>query len=231
LLGTQVKIYRAPNDPTVNLQPADTAFAPLTTISIAYNSSLSKYSDATGSNAYWYKFTYYDPDTSTETDLADSKSVRGGGSGNYTTLDAIRQEAGFIGAPFISDVTIAEKRAAAEDEINGTLHEIYPVPFAAPVNAFIASIATRLAAGLLLLEEYPEATAASGVSGQAKVDDARLDLDRLILKEVVLTDATGTSTALPGSTGGVSGWPDDSTTDAPRLFHMSDIQGYYGRQF
>jgi hypothetical protein len=236
LLGTVVRIYRAPN--VTGLQPDDTTFSLLTPVSIRYAKENTTYTDPIGSDAYWYKFTYYNPTTSEETNLADSKAVRGGGAGHYTTVDAVRHEAGFDSAPYITDAMIFAKLQAAQDEINGTLHDIYQVPFTVPINAFITDICTRLAAGLLLLEQYGQFVTQNTNNGQSKVDDARLDLDRIVIKEVVLTDAVGMSMAEAGSSGGISSWPNATTeyTDgdqggAPRLFRMSDIQGYYGRKF
>lgn len=251
LFGDKIIVYRAAN--STGLQPADTDFAVLDTISIQPDQAYTRYTDADGSSSYWYKFTYKNSASLSETNLADSKAVRGGGAGDYCSIAAIREEAGFKTANFITDEMIDVKRQAAQDEINGTLHGFYVVPFQVPVNQFITDICRRLAAGLLLLEQYGEINNTETSSGKSKRDGARADLAALAEKQKVLTDQTGQSLALPGATGGISGWP-NSTTDAtarsgggaPRLFRMGDIQGqpastdsdgntagnaYYGRKW
>lgn len=251
LFGDKIVVYRAAN--ATGIQPADTEFAVIDTISIQADQAYTRYTDATGSSGYWYKFTYKNSSSLSESNLADSKAVRGGGTGDYCSIAAIREEAGFKFANFITDEMIDVKRQAAQDEINGTLHGFYVVPFQVPINQFITDICRRLAAGLLLLEQYGEINTTETSSGKSKRDGARADLAALAEKQKVLTDQTGQSLALPGATGGISGWPNASTDStarssggAPRLFRMGDIQGapmandsdgipqgnlYYGRKW
>lgn len=245
LFGNKIKVYRAPN---VNgLQPDDTDFASIATIDIQIDRAYTQYTDATGDNTFWYKFTYFNSTLSSETNLADSKSVRGGSTGDYCSIYDIREEAGFKNAPYVTDPMIDAKRQAAQDEINGTLHGFYTVPFTAPINPFISDICRRLAAGLLLIEQYSAISATSTANGTAKVTAARADLQALAMKEKVLVDTTGASMAQPGSTGGVSSWP-DATTDATsggtvvptvlgegqdggHVFRRRDMLGYTTRKY
>lgn len=246
LFGNQVRIYRAAN--SNNLQPLDSAFTVLTTVDITPDRNFTQYTDGIGNSNYWYKFTYYNSAANAETDLGDSKAVRGGSSGDYCSLDDIRGEAGFKYAPYITDGMIDLKRQAAQDEINGTLQGFYQVPFSVPINPFIADICTRLAAGLLLVEQYGQINVQNTADGQKKIDEARADLTRLATKQVELIDTAGNTMAEAGSTGGVSSWPDATTNaalatgsvdvstmtegqDAGHAFKRQDILGYGSRQY
>lgn len=248
LFGNELNIYRAAD--TNGIQPPDSSFAVLATVTIQPDQATTSYTDNNGSSAYWYKYTYLNGTTSSESNIADSKAGRGGGSGDYCTIEQIRTEAGFRYAKYITDDMIDDKRKAAQDEINGTLAGFYELPFATPLNPFIVDICVRLAAGLLLLEQLGgQISSTSNGNGQSKVDGARDDLAKLTLKEVVLTDTNGQSFALPGATGGASSWPDDSTDatggtrnisngviigegqDAGHVFQMRDLLGYTHRRY
>ena len=231
LFGDKMRIYRASN--VDGNQPGDGAFTLLTTLDIDFDQMSTEYTDASGGADYWYKFTYFNSVTQSETALADSNSARGGGGDNYVSLIDIRKEAGFEFASYVPEEDIDAARKAAQAEVNGTLSGVYTVPFKQPVNEWIVDITKRLAAGLLLKRQYGAMSSQSSINGGKKLEDARADLQRLATKQTVLTDATGTSTALPGSIGGVGGWPDDSAADEgePRQFEMKNIHGYYGRKW
>lgn len=254
LFGSQIRIYRA-LDAGLGQQPPDSAFGygtPYATVSIDSSSDSTQYTDAAGNGSYWYKFTYYNPTTSSETDIGSATAVRGAFTVTYCSLDDIRGQAGFTYAPYITNASIDQKRQAAQDEINGALDEFYQTPLQPPINDFIKDICMRLAAGLLRLKHYSQISNPQ-INGQNMYDAAQLDLDKLIMKERVLVNKQGQSTAGPGATGGVEGWPNSSTQSAPgnqggapRVFRMSDIQGqpmssdssgnpvgnlYYGRKY
>lgn len=233
LYGNQLNIYRAAN--VDDSQPDDTQFTLLATVTIDPNGSQTTYLDASGGGNYWYKYTFYNSSNSNETSIGDAVGVRGSFTPNYCSLDDIRDEAGFSRASYITDGMIDLKRRAAQSEIDGTLTGFYNVPFQSPINPWIADICRRLAAGLLLLEQYGAVNTLNTADGEQKVKDARSDLQALAMKEKELTDQEGNSLALAGSTGGISSWPNATTADAdpsvggaPRLFRMSDIKGYYG---
>ena len=231
LFGDSVKVYRAPN---VNgTQPSDSTYIVIATVEIDFDQMSTEYTDASGGADYWYKFTYFNSVTQSETALADSNSARGGGGDNYVSLIDIRKDAGFEFASYVPEEDIDAARKAAQAEVNGTLSGVYTVPFKQPVNEWIVDITKRLAAGLLLKRQYGAMSSQSSINGGKKLEDARADLQRLATKQTVLTDATGTSTALPGSIGGVGGWPDDSAADEgePRQFEMKNIHGYHGRKW
>lgn len=228
LYGNQIRIYRAANvDGNV---PDDDSFDPLgSAIDIDIDQAQTAYTDPDGGENYWYKFTYYNSTADIETDLASSAAVRGGGHGNYASVDAIRQAAGFAGNRYITDTLIATKRAAAQSVIDSELTGMYVVPFEKPINPLIVEITTELAAGYLLLDEYGGTSARMREQGQAKVDQALAKLTRINNKELVLTGVTGVTQTVPDA-GGYNAWPNASTgntpTDphngAPRMFTTQD---------
>lgn len=215
LYGTQAKIYRAPN--TSGNEPADSAFTLLATVTLEPDQPSSTYNDAAGSSDYWYKYTYYNPTSLAETDRVQSPAVRGEGdsSANYCLIDDVREEAGFKNATYITDAMIDVKRQAAQAEINAALGGYYSVPFQQPVNAFITDITRRLAAGLLLLEQFGAFDTQNTQNGQKKVDGARADYKDLQAGSKTLKDQSGASIATTGTSGGsaagFSGWPNDKT--------------------
>lgn len=248
LFGDKLKIYRAAN-PTDNSQPPDTDFAPLgDPIPMDVNSELTSYNDQTGGGNYWYKFTYFNSVTSSETDLGSATAMRGNFTPAYCSLDEVRDEAGFNNAPYINDSKIDRARQAAQSEIDGALNEFYDVPLQAPINDYLKRICIRLAAGYLRLGQY-SSNQNPQVNGQAMVDDAQAQLTKLILKERELMTKAGKALDGPGAVGGIDGFPNAPGSlggGAPRLFRMRDVQGqpltsghngepvgnlYYGRKW
>lgn len=232
IYGNKARIYRASNSD--GSQPADADFSLLTTVDLDFDGSDTTYTDTAGSSDYWYKFTYYDSVATTETPLAQSTAVRGGGVGNYASLASIRKQAGLENNRYISDDKIEEKRQAAQRLIDAELNGVYVIPFVAPINPLISEITRLLAGGYLLTQEY---TINSGgrlyAEGQSMIDRVTNKektglLDRLNSKELKLTDVTGA----PETTSGVStysGWPNATTETADptvgggaRGFRVSD---------
>lgn len=249
LFANKLKIYRATN--VDGSQPADNLFTLLATISIDPTGDSTEYNDAAGGGGFWYKYTYFNSTNNSESDLASATAVRGSFTVNYCSVDEIRREAGFKYAPYVTNDQIDEKRQAAQDEINGALDEFYQTPLQPPINSWLKQITIRLSAGYLRKAQYSQSSDAK-LNGQDMIDDAQLDLDKLITKERVLADKQGKSLAGSGSTGGVSGWPNATTNTAlpsdggaPRMFRVSDVQGvaldnngnptganiYYGRRW
>lgn len=229
LFGNQIRLYRAAN--VDGTQPANSAFTLLDTVTIDPNGTETLYTDADGGGDYWYKSTYYNSVTQSETDRTISEATRGYFTVNYCELSEIRQEAGFKYAAYIDDAQIDQKRQAAQDEINSALAEFYEVPLQPPIPDNLKQICIRLAAGYLRKAQY-SAISDPKTNGQDMVDDAELELDKLVIKERELMTKDGKSLAEPGGTGQAGGWPDQTTATAdpsqggaPRYFRMSDIQG------
>lgn len=226
LLGDKIRVYRASNvDGSI---PADTSFSLLATLDIDADQPDTLYVDSSGSDAYWYKFTYYNSVSSGETGKEESIAVRGGASGNYCSVEEIRGEAGLKNNRWISDSDVDTKRIEAQAEIDAALQGIYSVPFTPPINAQITNITKLLAAGFVLLKDYGPLNNGSSKDGQKKVDEARAILARIKTKELVLTDSDGGSLAIVGAAG-FSGWPNNDTATtaaesggAERMFRASD---------
>lgn len=222
LIANQMQIYRAADiDGSI---PADSAFSALDIVNIDPDQLTTTYIDAGGSSNYWYKYTYLNESTSDETLLQDSVATLGGNV-HYTSLDNIRQEAGFNANEFISDVLISDKRDVAENTINATLSSLYTVPFS-PAPPTISYITELLAASYLLSTDYGPFASGTTKDGKTKFDEAMLLLDGLSTQTSSLIDPTGV--VIPVSPR-PTGWPLDSTATArpennggERLFRISD---------
>lgn len=214
LIGNQINIYRAPN--TNNLQPADGTFTKLATVNIDPDQLSTTYTDANGGDGYWYKFTYFNQTNLAETSLSDSGAARGGGVGNYATLDDIRSAAGFEKNYNISDSYIDGFRRSAQDQVNGSLAGVYVLPFTTPINGFINRITIQLAAGQIKLDQFGK----NNEEGQAMIDWAEAQLKSIRGGDLTLTDSTGAVLPQPGGGGtvpgggmGFSGYPNNKTQD------------------
>jgi hypothetical protein len=207
LFGDQIKVYRAPNvDATL---PAIDTYTEIATITIAPDDPTTLYTDAGGSNAFWYKYTYANSVTNATTSLSDSIPSRGDRQ-HYCSISDVRNEAGLMNAPFVTDLIISAKRDAAEAEINGVLSGFYSVPFIDPINPLITDLTARLAAGLLLVKEYEGVKSSMVDQGEKKISGVRDQLKRLQSGDLVLSNDLGVSIANTDA-GGFSGWPNSKT--------------------
>lgn len=159
LRGNSVNFYRAPN--VTGSAPSDDAYTLLITRSLDVDNQSTYYVDATGSNAYWYKYTYYNAVTLVETDLTDSTGFRGDDFGHYASLTEIRKDAGFMNAPNLSDSDIELQRKIAEAEVNTALGGHYTTPFVAPIPGIVNAITIKLASAYLLRNAYGTASPAA----------------------------------------------------------------------
>lgn len=244
LFGDTINIYRAPN--VDGSQPADSSFALLANVPIQSGSSMTEYGDPDGSDAYWYKFTYFNSVTHAETLLADSKCVRGGGANQYVSIMSIRKAAGFEKNTNIADPDIDEKRQIAQAEVNSALASRYDVPFKAPINAMVENITRMIAVKYLHLDQYGVYDADNSTGKQ--IDLAEQQLKDLRSGQLSLIGIDGKSQQKPqgsvssdGTTGdlGFSGWPNQTTAklqpvdegSGDFMFKRADIDGYRERQY
>jgi hypothetical protein len=219
LYGDKIRLYRAAN---VNgTAPADSAFSLVDTVTMEGDDTTTDITDSSGGSGYWYKTTYYNSDSASETSLALSIAVRGGGVGHMASIESIRIESGLLDNQNIDDGRFAERRDQAEAEVNAALAVAgYTVPLQTD-SPLVENIVRLLTAGYMMMQEYPTAEGEAN-PGKAKVKEARDLLKRIQNQELVLIDATGASLA---RTSQVSGWPDDTTetvgTDGmPEPFQM-----------
>lgn len=206
LFGNKIKIYRATS--VGGAIPADDSYSAIATIDIDVDNLMTQYEDATGVDGQYYKAVYYNSTALTETSLSLARASVAQ-SNYYCSLNDIRDEAQFTNNRYITDEMIEEKRRAASAHINGALSGLFTVPFN-PVPDRIEDITIRLAAGLLLLEQY----GSSYAPGIKKRDDAYADIQSIKEKNSTVTDSTGTDVSLPNAGGGgFGGYPDATTED------------------
>lgn len=222
LIGSQIKLYRATN--VSGTAPADSNFsAILSPVTIDPDQPMTTITDASGTSDNWYKFTYYNPTTVAETPLSDSVATRGGGIGNYVSIEDIRQEAGFKNNPNISDGLIDLQRQFAQSMINSSLAGIYTIPFTSPINPLIQLIALKYSAGLLQIDQYGTYTTVDTTNGTSRVTWAEGMIEKLKSGQLTLQDAAGV--AVPENNVGVgfSGSPNSGTIST---FKFTSVDRY-----
>ncbi len=108
----------------------------------------------TGVQGYlFFKATYYNSTDLTETAITESDAVAGDQDSRYTTLYAIRVQAGLTNNPYINDSRIERKRVQAENEINSVIFSRYVLPLS-EVPPLISRLCELLAGGYLDFEEF-----------------------------------------------------------------------------
>lgn len=224
LFGDKIRIYRAPN---VNgTAPGDGSFVLLAPVDIDPDQMSTTYTDPDGDAGYWYKYTYYNSTSTAETDLNQTTAVRGGGIGQYESIDNIRNAAGFENNRNITDHYIDGFRRSAQDQINGQLSGVYSIPFTAPINSFISQITKSLAAGHLKLDQFGQ----NNEEGTSMINWAEAQLAKIRSGEFTLTDEAGNTLPKPNGSGsgtpgggqGFSGYPNDSEQDGGFRFRATD---------
>jgi len=173
----------------------------------------------TGAEGYLYfKSTYYNSQTTDETDTADSEAVEADESKRYTSLYQIRVQAGLTNNPFINDGRIERKRKQAENEINSAIFARYPLPLS-EVPPLLNTICDLLAAGYINFEEF-------GPDGEGKkwLGEARGILKRIMDGTQRLIGTDGSELSTNSNTGKLHSFPqNDGTEDADtpeRLFSI-----------
>lgn len=173
----------------------------------------------TGSTYTWFKSTYYNSQTSTETDSGDSSSVQGDQSLRYASLWGIRKHAGLAGNPLYSDLRIEQKRVQAESEINSSLYARYTLPLT-EVPGIITNICELLAAGYIDYEEY-------GKDGEGVkwLGTARSQLKAISNGSMRLIGTDGAELAIKTGTNGVRSYPNtvDNENGPTRYFENDQV--------
>lgn len=156
-----------------------------------------------GSTYLYFKSTYYNSVTLDETDIADSQAVLADESVRYTTLYAIRVQAGLTNNPYIDDGRIERKRKQAENEINSAIFRLYSLPLE-EIPALIQHVCELLAAGYVDFEEY-------GPEGQGVkwLGEARAILKAIANGTQNLIGEDGTELARKTLTQGIASYPDE----------------------
>lgn len=201
LVGDQIKLYRAPRTPG-NAQPSDTLYSPANVpVSIDTDQTMTDVNDPTGGDDFWYKYVFYNSQTSEETALAAAIASSAGVQGGYCPLSEIRRTAGFQNNQWITDSDVGQARTEAQREIDNTLIGLYTVPFTDPIDPMIFGITKLLAGGRLQTENPGPGGVASAIykQGQDKMADARNMLAMIKTRQYTLTDVNGVSIQSPST--------------------------------
>lgn len=118
--------------------------------------TLLEYSDSTFS---YFKSTYYNSVTVSETSLSESDPIAGDQSLRYTTLYNIRKQAGLTNNPYVTDGTLETYRKRAENEVNSYIFNGYQLPLQDSTGAnvvpfIIENCTVLLAAGYIDYQEF-----------------------------------------------------------------------------
>jgi phage gp36-like protein/uncharacterized protein YqfB (UPF0267 family) len=130
-------------------------------VTIAVNDPQGTTLEYTGGEGYLYfKATYWNSFTSTETDINDATAGLADESLRYCGIFAIRKQAGLTQNAFVSDGEIENYRKQAENEINSYISDRYVLPLAQQTSGLpevpwmVNNICKLLAAGYLDYREY-----------------------------------------------------------------------------
>lgn len=181
------------------------------------------FEDASGSSVLRYKCSYYNSETGEETSLTDSEAVYGGDSGEYCSIDEIRQECGITDNQFISDIIVIRARKRATDEINATLKKYYTLPLS-EIPDIIEDAATLLSSGRIMTQQYNGTDDSIARIGREQLREGRDILTKIATMDIVLLDSDGDQLTR-SDTGTISGWPLNTTKD------LDEEDGGGGRMF
>jgi hypothetical protein len=146
----------------------------------------------TGGEGYiYFKSTYWNSTTSTESNIADANEVLADESTRYCSLYQIRKQAGITQNPYYDDGKVEDKRKQAENEVNSYLLNRYVLPLTNSVDApevpfLITRCAYMLAAGYIDYEEF-----GSDGNGVKWLGEARGILNSIQKGTQRLIDSTG----------------------------------------
>jgi len=178
---------------------------------------------AEGTSSTWYKATYYNETTGAETSLDDAVPCQGSQSNHYTSIYAIRRQAGFEEAYGIPDEVIADYRDEAENEFESRIATAYSTPLSSKPKIG-RQIVNLLAAGNLLMKEYGmEADIEISKSGARMIERANDLIEKIVEGKIKLIDDDGNLIGTQ-STQDVSGSNEfiSSSWDTGELFNLGD---------
>jgi len=187
-------------------------YAELTTdgspVTISVNDPQGTVLEYAGVQGYLYfKSTYYNSQTTEETDIDDAAEVLADESVRYCSIYDIKKQAGLTKNPYITDGIIETYRKRAEAEVNTYLYARYVLPFenslgTGEIPAVVENCTTLLAAGYMDYQEF-------GKDGEGVkwLGEARSILKKIATGELRLIDSTYTEFQEKTLTQGVESYP------------------------
>ena len=181
--------------------------------------------DTTGTTTSWYKATYYNSYSLSETSLDDAVAVQAGDADHYVSLYKILAEAGLQNNPYLSTEIVDRYRNEAEEETEGSLITKYSLPLP-KTSRILQKIIILSAAGNLLSQEYGvEANIEISKSGERKIKRAEELIDRILEGKITLIDTDGSELSKQGtSTVRCSNTYDGETSDLGEMFNIGEEQ-------
>jgi phage gp36-like protein len=138
-----------------------------------------EFEDSSGTSTSWYKATYYNATSGTESSIDDAEASKASDAEHYTSIYKIKVEAGFQNNSYIGSDLVDRYRIEAEAETEGAIIGLYDLPFSSTPK-ILQHIITLLAAGNLLAKEYGlESDVEVSKTGQRKIDRAEGLLDKI----------------------------------------------------
>lgn len=214
LTGEPVRLFKYDKRKFYGATSADGAYTELTGDGspkpIEVDDPMGTTLEYSGSTYTYFKATYYNSQTDTETDPNDATAVAGDESLRYAGLYFIRKHAGLAGNYRYSDLNVEEKRKQAENEIKSAIAARYVLPLAS-VPGLITRICILLAAGYIDYEEF-------GADGQGVkwLGEARAILKSIKEGKQLLLDANDVELTRVENTGQLNGYPDDTCVDSSK---------------
>lgn len=221
--GEPVRIYKYDKRKFYGATSADGSFTQLTGDGspkpIQVDDPMGTTLEYSGSTYTYFKATYYNSATDTETDADDAEAVAGDESARYAPLYDIRKHAGLAGNYRYSDRNLEIKRMQAENEIKSVIASRYVLPLTY-IPAIITRVCTLLAAGYIDYEEFKSSTLDTDADytgdGRGWLGEARGILKSIKDGKQLLLDADDAELERVESTGQISGYPNDTCTDASK---------------
>lgn len=224
LFANKIRIYRAANvDGSV---PDDDDFSVIATIDIEVDQNYTEYTDTSGGSGYWYKKTFYNSASTSETEISEAVAVRGGNYGYYATWEEVRGEAGLDTNKWIPASVYQDKLKKAQSEVNSSLRiGGYTLPLATIPEMVIHAV-VLLAAGYVLTRDYGPENAGTSKDGERKIKQAKEILKRIEDGSESLTDDNTGEELATNTPGRVAGYPDNTaaynTPSEERFFRTTD---------
>lgn len=189
----------------------DGTYSLIDTKDIEVDNPQGTYFEYTGSTYNYFKATYYNSQTSTETSKDDATASQAGDVEHYCSIYDIREEAGFLNNEYISDGRINSLRLKAESEVKGSIASKYSLPLD-EVPEVVALATKLLSAGWLMYQEYGSDMSGTNKDGIERVKEGRRLLKDIREGKIILLDSDDSELTRKSSFG-VEGYPDDTAED------------------